>query len=105
MELSAKTMAYVRAAEVVRSAKAERNRYDRKTAAAINSELQKIAQSLTASAHRNHTNEYKKQMLDAAPELKERYELACRAARFHRARKTIDKIANNIRQKREAESK
>ena len=57
MDLSPKVYAYLRASEVVKRARAERNMYDRKTAAAINQELKSIAARLTKSAQKIYNNE------------------------------------------------
>lgn len=103
-EISAKTRAYLRAAEVVRRARAERGLYDRKTAAAINKELQAIAENLVKSAQRNHNSEHVKSILAADPELAKRYQESKEATRFYRARATAERIAEKYREKKIAEA-
>lgn len=105
MNLSSKVYAYLRASEVVERARAERNMYDRKTAAAINKELKLIAARLTKSAQKIHSNESLKAFLDKDPDRAKNYADWKKLHRYLNAQKTIDHITADIKKQREDEPK
>ena len=105
MDLSPKVYAYLRASEVVKRARAERNMYDRKTAAAINQELKSIGARLTKSAQKIYNNELLKAALDKDPNTARNYADWKKLRRYLNAQKTIDRITADVEKQRENEPK
>lgn len=92
MNLSSKILAYLRASEVVERARAERNRYDRQTAAAINKELKLIAKRLHNSARQMYNNEMLKAAIAKDPEKAKAYANWKQDRRYLNACKTMRRI-------------
>ena len=105
MDLSPKVYAYLRASEVVKRARAERNMYDRKTAAAINQELKSISSLITKSAHKIYNNELQKAAFDKYPNTARNYADWKKLRRYLNAQKTIDRITADVEKQRENEPK
>lgn len=90
--LPTKVLAYLRAAEVLAAAKAERGLYPRTVAAEINRELKKISARLNGAAKAAYRREKMNQFFAENPEKHKLYKQACALDRWKAAERHLIKV-------------
>lgn len=103
MALSPKVLAYLRAAEVVEKARAERGLYDRATATAINRELKAIAKRLKGSISKIMGNEFVKEKCENDPEFAANWKQANEYDRYFNAIRTEQRFREKRKKEQEKE--
>lgn len=103
MALSPKVLAYIRAAEVVEKARAERGLYDRATATTINRELKAIAKRLKGSISKIMGNEFIKEKCESDPEFAANWKRNNKYRRYFHACHTEQTIREELNKEREKE--
>ena len=103
MALSPKVLAYIRAAEVVEKARAERGLYDRATATAINRELKEIAKRLKGSISKIMGNEFIKEKCERDPEFDANWKRNNKYLRYFKACHAEQTIREELKKEREKE--
>lgn len=101
MALSPKVLAYIRAAEVVEKACAERGLYDRATATAINRELKAIAKRLNDSIHKIMGNEFIKEKCENDPEFSAVWKRENKYSRYLNSIRTERRLRDQIKKEQE----
>ena len=91
-DLPTKVLAYLRAAEVVATAKAERGLYPRAIATEINRELKKISARLNGAAKAAYRREKVNQFFAENPEKHKLYKQACALNRWRAAERNLIKV-------------